>query len=86
MKTKKLKIEELKVESFVTKINNKETLTIQGALGDSNNNCYNTDVTCWADINGNHEVDNLEPIISVVFTRIGICPIIEFYHDTMTGI
>lgn len=82
---KKIKLEELKMQSFITSLNDKQAQTLNGALAGSNNNCYNTEWTCWADTNGDTVVNNGEPIISYIFTVATLCSIIESINDSMTG-
>lgn len=82
---KKIKLEELKMQSFITSIDNTQKKTVMGALA-SNNNCYGTEWTCWADTNGDGEINTGEPVLSYIVTIATYCVIIESIADTMADI
>ncbi len=85
---KKIKLQELKTQSFITSLDKSKSETINGAGGGAVNtqdNCYHTDWTCWSDINGNGQIDGYEPFISKMVSDFGLCLPLEIIYNSMVG-
>lgn len=81
---KKLQLDELSVQSFVTNLDANQKKTVQGADMPTEGSQYDTRLSCWSDVNRDGIVNGAEPLISFVVTKMGVCNIVDFWANMMS--